>query len=382
MIRDSARRRKLHGPKHRAYQPVGMSRRISRPAGRRRDSKRSTGSAHWAICERTRAAKSLPAGLAVACKNGSYVERRSDGYSEPEVVFLVGTSHLSERSAQEVTQVIHAVQPQNVVIELCRSRTAAMYTPVEATSGSGTMTKGENPFSLTGDSFLGAVGGALSLGGLSALALRLLLAAAVRGAPSASTTPLIGREFQAARAAAEATGAQIVLGDRPIEITLKRAWAGLSFREKCRVLSNLALVRREGSEIMTTQMIEEMKSDDAISSSFRQLAQEFPGLMSPLVHERDAYIAWSLKRSKAVNGSKHVVGVIGKGHMRGVVFALGADSRLLRFVDLVGVRPRGGIRGQTFRFLWGLAVDTLIIGGIYAAYTHWWNPGAPIWPLE
>lgn len=49
-------------------------------------------------------------------------------------------------------------------------------------------------------------------------------------------------------------------------------------------------------------------------------------LVSPLVHERDLYLAWSLKRSKAVNGARSVVGVVGKGHLRGVCYALTHDA--------------------------------------------------------
>lgn len=64
-----------------------------------------------------------------------------------------------------------------------------------------------------------------------------------------------------------------------------------------------------------------------------------PRLLSqaaPLLYERDAYLAWSLKRSKAVNGAKRVVGVLGKGHLRGVCFALTHEQDALRFATLVG----------------------------------------------
>ena len=47
-----------------------------------------------------------------------------------------------------------------------------------------------------------------------------------------------------------------------------------------------------------------------------------PQVVAPLLHERDMYLAWSLKRSKAVNGAKRVVGVVGKGHLRGVLYHL------------------------------------------------------------
>jgi len=64
-----------------------------------------------------------------------YVERRSDGYREPEVVLILGTAHLSEQSAQDARRLIETVQPANVVVELCRSRAGIMY-ETEATSGS------------------------------------------------------------------------------------------------------------------------------------------------------------------------------------------------------------------------------------------------------
>ena len=54
------------------------------------------------------------------------------------------------------------------------------------------------------------------------------------------------------------------------------------------------------------------------------------------------YLAWSLKRSKAVNKSKKVVGVIGKGHMNGVIYALVSDQGNLRFSDLAGKKSSAG----------------------------------------
>jgi pheromone shutdown protein TraB len=47
------------------------------------------------------------------------------------------------------------------------------------------------------------------------------------------------------------------------------------------------------------------------------------------------FLAWSLKRSKAVNKSKTVVRVVEKGHINGIVYALISDQGDLRFRDLV-----------------------------------------------
>jgi pheromone shutdown protein TraB len=50
-----------------------------------------------------------------------------------------------------------------------------------------------------------------------------------------------GVDFRAANECAEAIGAEIVLGDRPIEITLKRAWEALTLVEKGKLVIGLAM---------------------------------------------------------------------------------------------------------------------------------------------
>ncbi len=49
-----------------------------------------------------------------------------------------------------------------------------------------------------------------------------------------------GEEFRAARRAAEGCDAQLVLGDRPIEVTLRRAWDALSWGQRWRLGRRLA----------------------------------------------------------------------------------------------------------------------------------------------
>ena len=51
---------------------------------------------------------------------------------------------------------------------------------------------------------------------------------------------------------------------------------------------------------------------------FEQVTGMFPGLVEPLFNERDRYMAWTLKRSKAVTNCREVVGVIGRGHLDAV----------------------------------------------------------------
>jgi pheromone shutdown protein TraB len=164
-----------------------------------------------------------------------------------------------------------------------------------------------------------------------------------------------GGEFVSAAAAANAVGAQLVLGDRPVEITLQRAWDALPWGRRGALLLDLArgalapLPQELSAEVgrgwgfgvwgvvhhvlrvtdvqpshshrccwrdSSHQMVESLKTDGAVSSMFALLGQRYPELVAPLVSERDLYLAWSLKRSKAVNGASRVVGVIGKGHLQ------------------------------------------------------------------
>lgn len=83
--------------------------------------------------------------------------------------------------------------------------------------------------------------------------------------------------------------------------------------------------------------------------------------------ERDLYLAWSVKRSKAVNGTDAVVGVLGKGHLRGVVYALRHDAGGLRFRDLVGT-PAGGRRAAAAGALRRLGLELLLGAALFAAW--------------
>jgi pheromone shutdown protein TraB len=89
---------------------------------------------------------------------------------------------------------------------------------------------------------------------------------------------------------------------------------------------------------------------------------------SPLIHERDLYLAWSLKRSKAVNGTENVVGVIGAGHMQGVVYHLIATNSNLRFKDLVGRKGNGQSSGVALR---NLVVELAIGTALWFAWTEY-----------
>ncbi|XP_057427415.1 uncharacterized protein LOC130720739 isoform X3 [Lotus japonicus] len=223
-----------------------------------------------------------------------------------------------------------------------------------------------NMFSLSGTGFFGAVGRSINLGGQTALALRLLLAAFSSKISSDINRPF-GDEFRAARKASEEVGAQIVLGDRPIEITLQRAWKSLKWTEKVSLVRSVIRAIASSSNISSNELeLQEARSDGGKFQLYEQLSFSYPSLLPPLIHERDIYLAWSLKRSKAVNNCKSVVGVIGKGHMNGVVYGLVSDTGSLRFRDLAGKNSDDG--GWIDGLVKSLVRDTIIGIILWALY--------------
>ncbi|KAF5954214.1 hypothetical protein HYC85_007070 [Camellia sinensis] len=267
-------------------------------------------------------------------------------FVEPEEIWLIGTTHISLESALDVERVVHFI-----------FRAGIMYMSNDGEVGQQMRL---NMFSLSGTGFFGAMGRSLNLGGQTALALRLLLAAFSSKLSSDMNRPF-GDEFRAARKASEEVGAQVVLGDRPIEITLERAWNSLKWNEKLSLV--LSVVRGiTSSADMSRNNLKESSTDDSTFQLYEQLSFSYPSLLQPLLHERDTYLAWSLKRSKAVNNGKRVVGVIGKGHLNGVIYALISDQGNLRFRDLVGKGPSGDSSSYSWvdSLLKNLVMDTII----------------------
>ena len=126
--------------------------------------------------------------LVAVARPEDYRERRSDGYSEPQLVLLVAAAHVSRASASAATRVVEAVKPDAVVLELCGSRKSVLAeeegegeeevsssssssSPSPSSGSADKRRKASNPFALSG-----SIARSASLGGAPAMALRLLLA--------------------------------------------------------------------------------------------------------------------------------------------------------------------------------------------------------------
>ena len=295
-----------------------------------------------------------------------YVERREDGYQEPELVVVVGTTHIGESSARIVDRVISTAQPDCVVVELCASRRGFLEEQTDHPSQT------LNSFSLQGTSRLAALSQLVRDGtGIGPLLLRVLMSRLSESSAEAAGASSLGSEFRAARRSSEAIEAaggkcELVLGDRPIGLTLSFAWEALSFMEKLSLVKDLVLANALPSDekaVLTRRFMEDLQFPDAQSGLDRfydWMATRYPPLLPILVKERDQYLTWSLRRSKAVNGKRVVVGVVGRGHLPGIQSWLNVDSSELRFNDLVRNQNQKGTRVRAqLKSVGKLALETL-----------------------
>ncbi|TRY75646.1 hypothetical protein TCAL_12141 [Tigriopus californicus] len=231
-------------------------------------------------------------------------------------VYLVGTAHFSEQSQEDVARVIRQVQPDVVMLELCKTRSSMLHMDearILAESASMTPAKMRTLIREKG----------LASGMLYILMLSL----------SAKLTRELGMipggEFRRAfNEARKIPGCMIHLGDRPIDITMKRAMGSLTLWQKIRFSLNVLF----SSETVTKEDVEKCKQKDLLATIMVELAGEYPELSNVILNERDLFLAFSLRtavQSRRIimeNQMAHnqqashpvVVGVVGIGHVAGI----------------------------------------------------------------
>jgi len=218
---------------------------------------------------------------------------------EGREIYLVGTAHVSQRSVEDVGRVVDELRPDTVCVELDAARHQALVDPKRWRHLDifDVIRQRRVPFMLT------------SLA-LSSYQRRLGEKLGVRP----------GAEMLAAIEHAERVGARLVLADRDIQATLKRTWAALSLWDCLQLVGALVASSFAKGEI-TKEQVEALKDRDNISELVREFAEVMPRLQRPLIDERDRFLMSSIREAPG----QRVVGVVGAGHVGGMVRYLNAE---------------------------------------------------------
>ncbi|KAG5596879.1 hypothetical protein H5410_038111 [Solanum commersonii] len=210
-------------------------------------------------------------------------------------VYVVGTAHVSAESCQEVQAVINFLKPQVVFLEICSGRVAVLIPHNSKVPTMGDMMdmwkKNQNPFEILYSWLIAKVANQLEV--------------------------VPGGEFRVAYEEAMKYGGKVILGDRPVQITLRRTWATMPLWHKTKFLSSLlfqALFLPKTEDL--NKMLKEMDDVDMLTLVIQEMSKRFPTLWTTLVHERDLFMSSILLRVAGEHNS--VVAVVGKGHLPGI----------------------------------------------------------------
>ena len=190
---------------------------------------------------------------------------------------LLGTAHVATASVEAVKTQIAEYQPDLVGVELCKSRHDAL---VEGRR-------------LDKEGLLRVI-----KEGKAPMVLMQAMLSAEQRRMGLNEGQEPGAELLAAVETAKAAEIEVALVDRDIQITMKRAWKKMRWRERFRLLFSLF---GDDEELDEEVDIEQMLSDsDLLSSMMDELKQFSPGAGEVLIDERDRYIAERIMKSKTV----------------------------------------------------------------------------------
>ncbi len=231
-------------------------------------------------------------------------------------VVLLGTAHISQKSVDEVAEAIEQEKPDVVGVELDIQRLRQL--------------KLGNKWGNTD------IGKVIS-GGQTYLFLLTLLLSNIQRQLGQKLGVKPGMEMMAAVEVAEEKKIPIMLLDRDVNITLKRAMQKMSLIEKVKLLSSIIAGMFSSEKIkLTKEGIEKLKEKDVMSELMQQLSKEMPSVKSVLVDERDLYIAHGITNFPG----KKILAVVGAGHIEGIKKHLGERADLKKITT---VEKRFGI---------------------------------------
>ena len=246
---------------------------------------------------------------------------------------ILGTAHVATASVEAVREQIETYQPKVVGVELCQTRHDALVEGrrLDKEGLRRVIKEGKAPM---------------------VLIQAMLSAEQRRMGLNEGQEP--GAELLAAVQTANEAGLEVALVDRDIQVTMRRAWKKMKWRERFRLLLSLFVEEEDEEEDLD---LDDLLSDsDLLSSMMDELKQFSPGAGEALIDERDQYIAEKIMQSKT---EEKMLVVVGAGHLKGIEKALSPYTPIpTEDMERISSVPRKGIVGKTLPF----AIPLIVMG--------------------
>lgn len=261
-------------------------------------------------------------------------------YLDGKELILIGTAHVSKKSAEQVKEVIEIEKPDTVCIELDEQR----YQSIMA----GNKWKDMDIFKVIKEKKA------------TLLLMNLVISSfQKRVAKQFGIKP--GQEMIQGIESASEVGAKLVLADRNIQITFARIWHGIGLWGKAKLLVQI-FASIFNNETISEEELEKIKSQDMLNAMLDDFTVAFPELKVPLIDERDIFLAQKIKEAP---GNK-IVAVLGAAHVPGIKEEIKKDHDL----EAISKLPPKSNVPKIIAWI----IPILIIGLI--AYTFYANPSA------
>ncbi len=220
-------------------------------------------------------------------------------------VTVLGTAHVSKASAEKVRELLASEAYDAVGVELCPSRYNAIVQPDALAKMDllQVLREGKVPM----------VTASLALGAYQQ-----------RLAEQFGIEP--GAEMRAAIEVGKEASLPILLLDREVGTTLKRIYRKVRWWRRLGLLAGLmaSVLSRED---VAEDEVERLKEGDILETAFTQFAEQAQELYIPLIDERDRYMAARVREELARGGHRHILIVVGAGHLKGIASYLRRDAR-------------------------------------------------------
>ena len=221
-------------------------------------------------------------------------------------IMLLGTAHISHASVLKVEELLSQNKYDAVAVELCTSRHKAMTDPDALAK--------MNMFEVVREGKAPMVIANLALGAFQQ-----------KIADDLGLEP--GAEMRMALKLAKEQDLPALLVDREIGITLKRCYQNIPWWQRFYLFAGL-LSSVFSVEKVQEDEIEKLKQGDIMEAAFSHFADTQKGLYTPLIKERDTFMATRLCEEISQNDYKRVIAIVGAGHLKGIAEILGASEEL------------------------------------------------------
>jgi pheromone shutdown-related protein TraB len=259
-------------------------------------------------------------------------------------VHILGTAHISELSVHAVSELIDFVKPDTVCVELCDSRLKSVEDP--------DYLKKLDIFKVFKERKMWL------------LLSSLILSSFQKKMGQNKVKP--GDEMRKAIEIARHKKLSIIPIDREIQTTLRRSWGNVGFFSKMYLFSAL-LTSLFVKEDVSSEKIEEMKSEDILKDLFSQIPGRYATIKNVIIDERDVYLAEKIRRSAVAPKAKKIVAIVGAGHLQGIL------SHIQHTHDLA---PLEAIPEKKWTDLFQLAAYPVFFGALIAYTTYSQGTGA------